>query len=208
MTSLETNVWLRHGAQGILMQRLARYSLLGWALFICTAIAFAVLAAIAAWRVPPIIAVSRDGALLGRMQWLGRVHRSRAEIIADSMRFVRDYLSVNRATVVPDYVQALDMMAPRLRRATLKALQKSAYIARVRSAHIRSWVSFDKGRKRPSIVSASSGLSRVRLSGVIHLMFPAGPSRRQNFTVILTVTPVPRRRSDTAGLVINDVRGL
>lgn len=190
------------------MQRLARYSILGWALFACTAIAFGILAALTAWRLPPVIAVSRDGVLLGRMQWLGRVHRSRAEIVADSMRFVRDYLSVNPDTVVPDYVQALNMMAPRLRRVTVKALQKSAYIARVRSAHIRSWVSFDKGSKKPRVVSMSEGIARVRLSGVIHLIFPSGPNRRQGFTVVLTVTPVPRRPYNTAGLVINDVRGL
>lgn len=208
MTVLETNVWLRHGSQGMLMQRLARYSVLGWVLFVCAAIAFAVLAVLTAWRTPPIIAVNRDGALLGRMQWLGRAHRSRAEIVAASMRFVRDYLSVNRDTVVPDYVQALNMMAPRLRQATVKALQKSAYIDRVRSAHIRSWVSFDKGHKRPRVVSVSKGVSRVRLSGVIHLVFPSGPSRRQGFTVVLTVSPVPRRRYDTAGLVVRDVRGL
>ncbi len=208
MTVLETNVWLRHGPQGMLMQRLARYSVLGWTLFVCTAIAFAVLAALAAWRTPPIIVVNRDGALLGRIQWLGHAYRSRAEIVAASMRFVRDYLSVNGDTVVPDYVQALDMMAPRLRRATVKALQKSAYIARVRNAHIRSWVSFDKGSKRPRVVSVSGGVSRVRLSGVIHLVFPAGPSRRQGFTVVLTVIAAPRRTYDTAGLVIRDVRGL
>lgn len=208
MTALETNVWLRHGPQAMLMHRLARYSILGWVLFVCAAIAFAVLAALTAWRTPPIIAVNRAGAVLGRMQWLGRAHRSRAEIVAASMRFVRDYLSVNRDTVVPDYVQALDMMAPRLRRATVRALQKSAYIARVRGAHIRSWVSFDKGRKRPRVVSMSGSIARVRLSGVIHLVFPSGPSRRQGFTVVLTVTAVPRRTYDTAGLVIRDLRGL
>jgi len=208
MKPLEKNVWLRHGPQGILMQRLARYAMLGWGLFGCTALAFCLLAAIAAWRTPPIIAVNREGMLLGHVQWLGAVQRSHSELVAASMRFIEDYLSVNSDTVVPDYVQALDMMAAPFRTVTVRALQKSAYIARVREAHLRSWVSFDKGHKRPRVVGASGPVARVHLSGVVHLALPSGQSRREAFSVMLTVTSVPRRSRDTAGVVIDGVQGL
>ncbi|MHB8254181.1 MAG: hypothetical protein ACYDEV_10900 [Acidiferrobacter sp.] len=208
MRRLEANVWLRHGPQGILMQRLARYALLGWCLFGCTAFALCLFAALATWRTPPIIAVNREGVVLGRIEWLNAMHRSRAEIVAASMRFVRDYLSVNSDTIVPDYVQALDMMASPFRAMTVSALKKTAYIARVRAAHLRSWVSFDRGHKRPRVVGLSGRIARVRLSGTVHLALPSGQSRREAFAVILTVASVARRPQDTAGILIDGAQGL
>lgn len=208
MKRLEANVWLRHGPYGMLMQRLARYALLGWLLFGGTALALFFLAAIATWRTPPIIAVNREGAVLGHVQWLDSPHRSRRELVAASMRFVRDYLSVNSDTVVPDYVQALDMMALPLRDVTIKALQKTAYIARVRKAGLRSWVTFDKGHKGPRVVGSSGSLTRVRLAGVVHLVLPSGQNRREPFSLLITLVPVARRPRDTAGIVIEGVQGL
>ncbi|HUW97649.1 MAG TPA: hypothetical protein VMV40_02245 [Acidiferrobacter sp.] len=208
MVSIDTNVWLRHGPQGILLQRLARYALLGWALFGCAALALCLLAVVAAGRTPPIIAVNREGVVLGHIQWLSAIRRSHTEIVAASMRFVEDYLSVNSDTVVPDYVQALNMMAPPFRAVTVGALQKSAYIARVRKAHLRSWVTFDHGDKRPRVVGSAGPVAHVRLTGVVHLAVPSGQIHSEPFSIILTVTSVPRRPSNTAGVVVDGVAGL
>lgn len=208
MKGFEGNVWLRHGTQGLLMQRLARYALLGWVLFGVAALAFVLLAAIVTWRTPPIVAVNREGQLLGHIQWLSAMRRSRRELVAASMRFVQDYLSANSATVIPDYVQALNMMATPLRQETVRALQKSAYIARVRSAHLRSWISFNSGRHRPRVVMQKGATAHVRLSGVVHLVLASGQEHRESFSVTLTVVAVPRRPYDTAGVIVDGVQGL
>ena len=205
MTFPDANVWRRHGPQGLLMQRLVRYALLGWILFGCAALAFAVLAVVAVWRTPPIVAVGRNGTVLGRMQWLAAVHRSRREIIAASMRFVRDYLSANGATVVPDYIQALDMMAPPLQAATVAALRKTAYLARVRAARMRSWVSFATGPHRPRVVRRGAGRFLVRLSGVLHVVLPDGRRRHERFAILLTETAIARRADDTAGILVEGI---
>ncbi len=205
MISLDVNVWRRHGPQGLLMQRLARYALLGWTLFGCAALAFVLLALVVAWRTPPIIAVDRAGTILGRIQWLSATHRSRREIIAASMRFLRDYLSVNGATVVPDYVQALDMMAPPLRATTVRVLRKTAYIARVRAARLRSWVSFAKSPGHRRLVRRDRGRFLVRLSGVLHVVLPDGQRHSERFTLILTEIAVARRVHDTAGILVEAI---
>lgn len=199
------NAWRRHGPQGLLMQRLARYALLGWILFGCAALAFVLLALVAVWRTPPIIAVDRAGTILGRIQWLGAVHRSRREIIAASMRFLRDYLSVNAATVVPDYVQALDMMAPPLRATTVAMLRKTAYIARARAARLRSWVSFAKSPGHRRLVRRDRDRFMVRLSGVVHVVLPNGQRHSERFTLILTEIAVARRAHDTAGILVEGI---
>lgn len=208
MTSLDAKVWGRHGPQGLLMQRLARYALLGWALFACAAMAFVVLALVAVWRTPPIIAIDRSGAVLGRMQWLGAVHRSRREVIAASMRFLRDYLSANATTVVPDYIQALDMMAPALRSATVAALRQTAYLARVRAARMRSWLSFAKGHDRPRVVRRGAREFLVRLRGTLHVVLPTGRRYRERFAYLLTEIAAARRTHDTAGLRIEGINPL
>ncbi|WP_297445062.1 hypothetical protein [Acidiferrobacter sp.] len=205
MISLDANVWRRHGPHGLLMQRLARYALLGWVLFGCAALAFVVLAVVAVWRTPPIIAVDRAGTVLGRIQWLGAVHRSRREIITASMRFLQDYLSVNSATVVPDYIQALDMMAPPLRATTVAILRETAYLARVRAARLRSWVSFAKSPNHPRLARRDGRRFLVRLSGVLHVVLPNGRRHNERFTLILTEVAVARRMHDTAGILIEAI---
>lgn len=208
MTRLEANVWRRHGPQGILMQRLARYALLGWVLFGCTAVAFCVLAVLAVWRTPPVIAVSRDGAVLGQMEWFHARYRSRRDILAASMRFVRDYLSANSATVMPDYVQALGMMSGPFRSLTVKALKKTAYLARVRKGHLRSWVTFDAGALHPRVVRRAGNGALVRVAGVVHVILPSGLLRRDTFSLLLTEVIVPRTRANTAGVLVAGVDGL
>lgn len=205
MIFLDANVWRRHGPQGLLMQRLARYALLGWVLFGCAALAFVLLALVAVWRTPPIIAVDRAGTILGRIEWLGAAHRSRREIIAASMRFLQDYLSVNGATVVPDYVQALEMMAPPLRATTVEILRKTAYIARVRAARLRSWVSFTKRPGHRRLVRRDRDRFLVRLSGVLHVVLPNGQRHREHFALVLTEIAVARRVHDTAGLLVEAI---
>ncbi len=187
------------------MQRLARYALLGWGLFACAAAAFVVLAIVAVWRTPPIIAVDRSGTVLGRMQWLDAAHRSRRDVIAASMRFLRDYLSANAPTVVPDYIEALDMMAPALRSTTVAALRKTAYLARVRAAGIRSWVSFAEGRRRPRVVRKGAREFLVRLEGTLHVVVRTGRQYRERFAYLLTAIAVARRPHDTAGLRIEGI---
>lgn len=205
---LEANVWRRHGPQGILMQRLARYAVLGWILFGCTAAAFCLLAGLAVWRTPPVIAVSRGGAVLGQMEWFHARYRSRRDIVAASMRFVRDYLSVNSDTVMPDYVQALSMMSGPFRDLTVKALRKTAYLARVRKAHLRSWVTFDAGARKPRVVRRAGNSALVRLVGVVHVVLPSGLSRRAAFSLLLTEIIVPRTQQDTAGVLVSGADGL
>ncbi len=208
MTFPDAKVWGRHGPQGLLMQRLARYALLGWVLFACAAAAFVVLAVAVVWRTPPIVAVDRSGAILGRMQWLSAVHRSRREVIAASMRFLRDYLSANAATVVPDYIEALDMMAPALRSTTAAALRKTAYLARIRAARMRSWISFAKGHGSPRVVRRGTREFLVHLQGTLHIVLPSGRRYREHFAYLLTETAVVRRPHDTAGLRIEGINPL
>ena len=197
-----------HGPQGLLMQRLARYAFLGWLFFGGAALAFVVLAAVLLWRTPQVVAVSRSGTILGRMEWLSAIRRSHRDILASSMRFVRDYLSANSATIVPDYVQALDMMADPLREATVAALKKTAYLARVRLAGLRSWVRFDDGSRRPRVLRRSGRVWLVRLSGVIHFVLPDGKTRRQGFSLLLTERSVARSMRNTAGIEIVAIRQL
>ncbi|WP_298135412.1 hypothetical protein [Acidiferrobacter sp.] len=187
------------------MQRLARYALLGWILFGGTALAFVVLAVVAVSRTPPILAVNRAGTVLGRIQWLAAIHRSRRAIIMASMRFLRDYLSIDGATVVPDTVHALDMMAPHLQAATVAVLQKTAYIARVRAARLRSWVSFVKNPHRPRLIRRDGDRFLVRLSGVVHVILPDGRPVREHFTIILTEIAVARRIHDTSGILVTAI---
>jgi len=208
MIKQRINVWRLHGTQGLLMQRLARYSVLGWALFVVTAIALFVLQAVAVWRTPPIVAVDRSGVILGNMEWWHASSRSSQDIMAASLRFVRDYVSADSATIVPDYVQALEMMASPFRHATVHALAKSAYIARVRQAHMRSWVTFAHADHRPRILSRSGRVALVRVSGTIHIVTSGGLRRSSRFTLLLTVLAVARNPLDTAGVLIEKVERL
>ncbi len=193
-----------HGPQGLILRRLARHALWGWLLFALASLACVLLAVVAIARPSPVIAVDRSGRVLGRIEWLSPQARSRRDLLVAGMRFVRDYFCVNSTTVVADYVQALDMMSASLRQATVAALRKTAYIARVRAAHFRSWVTFRHAR----LLSRSGAHAQLRLSGVIHLARASGAVRHVSFAVILTVTVSARRPNDTAGIVVDGMRGL
>lgn len=200
------NIWKAHGPTGSLMQRLARYALLGWLLFMVFAIAFIFLALDCVWRTPPIVAVSASGRILGRMEWLSDKHRSRTELLAASIRFVTDYLSVNSATIMDDYTTALSMMGRKLFVKTIRALRKTRYLARVRLAHTRSWVVFDQGARAPHIVRQEGDTSSVVLRGVIKVIFPNNQEYTRAFALLVVVHVVARNFHNTAGIKVISLR--
>lgn len=205
---LEGNPWLRHGPQGLLLRRLARYHLLGWLCAGASFAAFLLLALIATARTPPVVVVSASGRLLGQIRGSAPTLRPVASILAAAMRFVRDYLSVNSSTVVHDYTRALHMMARPLFVRTVQALRKTGYLARVRQLDARSWVDFDKGRMRPRVLARSADTAQVRLAGTVHIVLADGHRLAQPFAVMLAVTIVARTVTHEGGIVVRAIRPL
>ena len=191
----------KHGPAGWLVRRLQAYALLGWILFGVTLTLHFALILVGTLSPRPVVAVDASGRVLGTLEYLKPTTRSDADILAASMRFTDDYLSLNSATIFNDYAAAMNMMAPDLLHATEQALQHDDYLARVAAAHTHSWIEWASAGAAPRVLSRHGLDAQVRLRGTLHVEGPGGEIQKP-FDMTLETRAVARNSFNTAGLEI------
>ena len=191
----------KHGPAGWLVRRLQAYALLGWILFgVKLALHFALIL-VSTLSPRPIVAVDASGRVLGTLEYLSPTSRSDADILAASMRFADDYLSLNSATIFNDYAAAMNMMAPDLLHATEQALHQDDYLARVAASRTRSWIEWAPADAAPRVLSRHGLDAQVRLRGTLYVDGPGGEVQKP-FDMTLETRAVARNSFNTAGIEI------
>ena len=191
----------KHGPAGWLVRRLQTYALLGWILFGVTLTLHFVTVLVGTIAPRPIVAVDASGRVLGTLEYLSPTTRTDQDILAASMRFADDYLSLNSATIFNDYAAAMNMMAPPLLKATEEALHHDTYLARVAASHTHSWIEWADGDAAPRILSRHGLDAQVRLRGTLFVEGPGGQVQKP-FDMTLDTRAVARNSFNTAGLEI------
>jgi hypothetical protein len=190
-----------HGPTGWLIHRLQRYALLGWALFLITLLLHFVTVLVGQVSPRPVVAVDASGKVLGTLEFLSPTSRSDQELLAATMRFAHNYLSLNSDTIFNDYADAMNIMSPELTKATSEALKKDNYLGRVAAAHTRSWLEWGMGEAAPRVVARNGLDAEVRLRGTLVVQNATGKVEKP-FDISLNTSAVARNSYNTAGITI------
>ena len=193
----------RHGPQGFLLHRLARYALAGWCCFLLSLGAFFLYALIDALRPAPVLAVDRSGRVLGRFEYLSAAERSDAEILAAARYFAERYLSLNSHSIYDDYAAAMTMMDSAQRQRTAEELRQTNYLGKVRRANARSYLEY---LEPPELVGRDGDRALVSLSGRMVIYTRADIAAERRFELLLDMRVVPRSSFATAGVQVVDIR--
>ncbi len=191
----------KHGPAGWLVRKLQAYALLGWILFGVTLTLHFVTVLIGTIAPRPIVAVDASGRVLGTLEYLSPTTRSDQDILAASMRFADNYLSLNSATIFNDYAAAMNMMGPDLLKATEQALHHDTYLARIAASHTHSWIDWAEADAAPRILSRHGLDALVRLRGTLFVEGPGGQVQKP-FDMALDTRTVARNSFNTAGIEI------
>ena len=191
----------KHGPAGWLVRRLQAYALLGWILFGVTLTLHFGTILVGTLSPRPIVAVDASGRVLGTLEYLSPTSRSNEDILAASMRFADDYLSLNSATIFNDYAAAMNMMAPNLLHATEQALHHDDYLARVAASRTHSWIEWATADAAPRVLNRHGLNAEVRLRGTLYVDGPGGEVQKP-FDMTLETRAVARNSFNTAGIEI------
>lgn len=195
----------QHGHAGWLIVRLQRYAMLGWGLFFVLLLFILVTILLSSLVPRPIIVVDESGRLLANIEHLKPTARSDQELLAASMEFTRNYLSLTSSDIYDDYAIAMNMMGPELRAITTEARRKDNYLKTVELAKTRSRVEFSTDLNRPSVLERKGLMAFVRLRGNL-VVTGEGSQITKPFDVTLTVAIVARNTLNTAGIQVLETR--
>ena len=196
----------QHGPTGWLIRRLQRYAVLGWVLFGITFALYVGQGFLDTLRPQPVLAVDETGRVLGKFDFADATARTPEELVAASMHFLSNYLSLNGETIYEDYATALNLMGDALRERTIAAIKQDGYLARVQQAKTRSRIEFAAGDERPTVVERNGLHATVRLRGRLVVYPQEGGHREQPFDTALFVTATPRTSLATSGIQVDAIR--
>jgi hypothetical protein len=196
----------RHGLQGSLMLRLQRFSMLGWGLFFFLLVANILVVAIDQIIPDPVIAVDESGRVLGTFEFMDASQRTNDEILAGAAYFVRNYVNVNSATIFEDYSAAVNMMSPKLAKATLGDVRRSGYLTAIKEGESESRITFLSGKEKPTLIRREGLDATVHLRGDIVVRYLNSKERRTPFDLTVLMRLVPRTTLSTQGLQIVEIK--
>jgi len=201
-------ILLKHGPMSSLVRSLQRYALLGWFLFFLTLGAHFLLVMLSTLTPRPVIAVDESGRIIGNLEFLTANTRSDQELMAASMRYVQNFMSLNSETIFEDYAAAMNMMAPELLDKTRENILANNYLAVVAKAHTRSRITFGGGEAAPVVLGRKDLDADIRLRGTIFVfdgrVKGSVSEVKKPFDVTIHVRAVPRNSMNTAGIIILD----
>ncbi|MFZ5863176.1 MAG: hypothetical protein ACOYXR_10100 [Nitrospirota bacterium] len=196
----------QHGPTGWLIRRLQRYAVLGWVLFGITFALYVGQGFLDTLRPQPVLAVDETGRVLGKFDFADATARTEEELVAASMHFLSNYLSLNSETIYEDYATALNLMGDAVRERTIASIKQDGYLARVQQAKTRSRIEFATGDERPTVVERDGLHATVRLRGRLVVYPQEGGHREQPFDTALFVTATPRTSLATSGIQVDAIR--
>jgi hypothetical protein len=180
-----------HGSTGFLILRLARFSWLGWLLFLITAGIFSTYVLVDKLIGDTVLVQDERGALLGQINWRHDNFRTDLQIISGAETWLRHYLSKNSSTVVYDTAAALSVAGPEFLERRLDRLKNSILIQEIEARKVRSWIEF----KQTVVVERKGDRYVVRSEGVIVVDDGLSTPTETPFSARVFMSPAPRSRA-------------
>lgn len=210
MAMTANDILIKHGPMSGLVRQLQRFALLGWFLFALVLVLHFVLVMLSTMAPRPVVTVNASGQVIGNLEYLSPTARSDDELLAASMRFVQNFMSLNSESIFDDYSQAMNMMAPELFEKTRHSIMADNYLAIVAKSQTRSRIEFGRGELAPRVVERKDLEGQIRLRGqiVVYDARVRGTSSevKKPFDMTLRVRAVPRNTLNTAGITVMDWR--